>query len=96
MRHEEEIFGNLKEYHVWSDESDLKPDQTVYLVNKNCEFPYDNITGTFTQNDLMYCYICELEIIETDLTEYLPEKSNNGGSYAFAECRVNKIIEKSY
>ena len=44
----------------------------------------------------MVVQVCELEIIETDLTEYRPEKSNNGGAYAFAECGVNKIIEKSY
>jgi hypothetical protein len=96
LRHKEEIFGNLKEYKVWSDESDLKTGDTVYLVNTNCEFPYDNIAGSFEKHDLMYCYICELEIINVDLSEYVPEKSNNGGAYAFAECKVLKIIEKSY
>ncbi|WP_405286405.1 hypothetical protein [Methanobrevibacter sp.] len=98
MRHEEEIFGNLKEYKVWSDESDLKENDTVMLVNSNCEFQYDNIKGCFEKHskDLMYCYVCELELIETDLSDYVPERSTNGGAYAFAECKVVKIIEKSY
>lgn len=92
----EDIFGNLKEYHIWSDESNLKENDTVTIVNNNCEFPYDNITGAFTKHDLMYCYVCKLELLKTDLSEYIPEKSNNGGAYAYAECQVERIIEKSY
>ena len=96
MRFETELFGDLKQYEVWSDTEDLKPEDTVMLVNSNCEFIYDNITGTFENHDLMYCYICELEIINTDLSGYEPSKSNNGGAYAFAECRVVKVLEKTY
>ena len=96
MRFETELFGDLKQYEVWSDTEELKPNDTVMLVNKNCEFVYDNITGTFENHDLMYCHICELEILETDLSYYVPERSTNGGAYAFAECRVVKIIDKSY
>ncbi len=96
MRFETELFGDLNEYSVWSDEEDLKPGDNVVLVNSNCEFTYDNINACFENHDLMYCYICELELIETDLSDYVPERSANGGAYAFAECRVKKVLEKTY
>ena len=96
MRFETELFGDLKEYHVWSDTPELNPEDHVTIVNSNCEFTYDNITGTFENHDLMYCYICELEIIETDLSQYEVSKSNNGGAYAFAECKVTRVLEKTY
>lgn len=96
MKFDETIFGNMDEYPVWSDEEDLKEGDHVTLVNANCEFTYDNINAAFTQEELLYCYICELEILDTDLSEYKVEKSNNGGCYAFAECRVKKVLSKTY
>lgn len=99
MRFETELFGDLKEHPVWSNEENLQVGDHISLVNSSCEFEYDNITGTFHSHggyELMYCYICELELLETDLSEYIPSKSNNGGAYAFAECRVKKILEKTY
>ena len=99
MRFEKELFGNLQEYPVWSDEGNLQEGDHVTVVNTLCEFEFDNITGTFHSHgghDLMYCYVCDLELIETDLSGYVPSKSRNGGGYAFAECRVKRIIEKTY
>lgn len=98
MRFDETLFGPLEKHQVWTDEETLNPGDTVYLVNTNCEFPYDNVTGNFEKHshDLMYCFICDLKITETDLTGYEPEKSNNGGCYAFATAEVLEVYEKTY
>lgn len=88
--HGNRIYG----YHVWTDE-EVKEGDTVTIVNSNCEFEYDNAVGRF-ENNLLYCFICDLEIIDVDLTDYIPDKSNNGGAYAFADCKVLKVYEKSY
>jgi len=44
----------------------------------------------------MYAFIVDLELLNVDLSNYEPSKSNNGGCYAFAECRVKKILERGY
>ena len=94
MRYEKEIFGTMDSYILSTDTEpqEIKEGDTVYLVNSNCEFEYDNIKGDF-QKDLMYYIICDLELIESDLTGYEPSKSNNGGAYAFATCKIKKIKE---
>ena len=91
----ETIFGDLSRKTIWTDDPILMTDEIVTIVNSNCEFEYDAVKAAFV-NDLMYAYIVELELLETDLSNYVPEKSNNGGCYAFAECKVKKIIEKGY
>ena len=91
----EEIFGNLKEKLVWTDYPDLEENDTVTITNSNCEFEFDAVKGSF-ENNLMYAFIVDLDVVNVDLSEYDPTKSTNGGCYAFAECRVKKIIERGY
>lgn len=91
----ETIFGDLSRKLIWTDDPLLEPNQTVKIPNSNCEFEYDAVNMKFNKN-LMYAFICDLELLKVDLSEYVPEKSNNGGAYAFAECRVKKIIERGY
>lgn len=97
MRHEREIFGDMNGYVLATDiePEEVKIGDEVSLVNKNCEFEYDNITGKF-QNDLLYYIICDLEFIESDLSEYQVDKSNNGGSYAYATAIIKKIKDITY
>lgn len=91
----ENIFGDLHRKIIWSDDSMLMSGDEVKITNSNCEFEYDAIRRRFNQN-LMYAYIVDLEVVNVDLKNYIPEKSNNGGKYAFAECKVKKIIERGY
>ena len=97
MRYEEQIFGSMDGYILATDADPqtVKVGQECYIVNRNCEFEYDNITGDF-QKDLMYYIICDLEFVESDLSEYEPSKSNNGGAYAFATCKIKKIKDINY
>lgn len=92
----ETIFGDLNEKTVWSNNSILMTDDIITITNSNCEFPFDCMTGKFLDEPAYFGFIVELELIETDLSGYIPEKSNNGGAYAFAKCRVKKIIEEGY
>ena len=97
MRYEKEIFGEMEDYPLTTDTppEDINIDEDIYLVNSNCEFEYDNIAGAF-QKDLLYCIICDLEFIESDLSEYQVNKSNNGGAYAYAKARIKKIKNITY
>lgn len=97
MRYEQQIFGDMTDYILATDvdPQSVTVGQECYIVNNNCEFEYDNITGNF-QKDLMYYIICDLEFVESDLSEYEPSKSNNGGAYAFATCRIKKIKDINY
>ena len=89
-----DVFGNLEHYHCWTDDKITVSDE-VTLVNSNCEFEYDNKLAKFEPN-LMKCYICKLELLETDYTDFVPDKSNNGDAYAFATCKVVKVLEETY
>jgi len=91
----ENIFGELSKKTIWTDDPMLEPGQTIKITNSNCEFEYDSIHRKFNKN-LMYAFIVDLELLEVNLSEYEPSKSNNGGCYAYAECRVKKIIEQGY
>ena len=98
MSKETDIFGNLNEYYCWTD-STITAGDVVTITNSNCEFEFDNATASFGghgTNELMKCYICKLDIIEADYSNYVPEKSNNGGCYAFAECRVVEVLKLTY
>ena len=91
-----EVFGDFRtKFVLESDMPILNKGDEVTLVNQNCKFEFDSITGTFNKN-LYYYYIVDLELIETDYSEYDPLKSNNGGCYAYATCKVVKVHEKSY
>lgn len=91
----EDIFGDLTRKIIWTDDPILMKDEIVTIVNSNCEFEYDSIAGRFNTN-LMYAFVVELELLEVDLSHYEPSKSSNGGCYAYAECRVKRIIEQGY
>ena len=91
----ETVFGDLSRKLIWTDNPMLSAGDSVTIVNSNCELEYDCYKATFC-NDLMYAYLVDLELLEVDLSGYVPEKSNNGGCYAYAECKVKKIIEKGY
>lgn len=97
MRYEKEIFGDMNNYVLATDTDpqEVKVGDEVHLVNTNVEFEYDNITGNFQQN-LMYYIICDLEFVESDLSEYEPSKSNNGGCYAYATAIIKKIKNIEY
>ena len=91
----EEIFGDLNHKIVWTDDTTILEDEIITITNSNCEFEFDCVDGSFKQ-DLMYAFIVDLELLNVDLSNYEPSKSNNGGCYAFAECRVKKILERGY
>ena len=94
LRRAGDVFGNLENYHCWTDDKITAGDE-VTITNSNCEFEFDNKQGVFEQ-DLMKCYICRLELLETNYSNFVPDKSNNGGKYAFATCKVVEVYDKSY
>lgn len=91
----ENIFGDLDRKIIRSDSPTLEIGDEITITNANCELEFDSIDGTF-EKDLIYAYIVELELIETDLSNFEPTKSNDSGSCAFAKCKVCKIIKESY
>lgn len=98
LRMAHDIFGNFDEFPAWTDET-IKAGDFICLVNSNCEFEFDNRTGSFTGknfNSLMRCFVCKLELTDVDYSKFVPEKSNNGGCYAFATAKVLKVIEETY
>lgn len=88
-------FGCLQKYIIATDEETVNVGDTVTLVNSNCEFDFDNVTGRFENNPLYY-FIVDLELLDLDLSDFDVSKSNTGGCYGYAECRVKKVYEKSY
>ena len=95
LRMVEDVFGNLQDYNLATDEEIVKTGDFVTLVNNNCEFEFDNIRGVFEDN-LLYIFNVKLELLDVDYSEFEPDKSNNGGKYAFATCRVVEVYERSY
>jgi len=89
-----DVFGNLNKRQCWTDDI-IKKDDEIMLVNSNCEFEFDTKLAVF-QSDLMRCYICKLELLETDYNQFIPDKSNNGGAYAYATARVVEVLEETY
>lgn len=91
----EDVFGDLTRKTIWSNNPLLNVGDVVTITNSNCELEYDCIEREFRKG-LIYGFICELDLLNVDLSEYLPGESNSGGRYAYAECRVKKIIERGY
>ena len=91
----EEIFGNFNDMNIATDEEFIKKGDYITLVNKNCEFEFDSVRGVFEDN-LLYFFNVRLELLEVDYSNFEPDKSNNGGKYAFAECRVVKVYKRTY
>ena len=94
MKSDEKVFGSPKKYHVWSD-NDLAEGDIITIVNKDCKEEFDCVTGEFCEN-LLYCYISDISILDTDYSSYNPKNSIDGGEYAFATATVLKIHEKTY
>ena len=91
-----EIFGDFRhKFVIATDEEEVVQGMTVELVNRNCEFEFDNVAGAF-EMDLLYYFVVDLKLLNVDYSNYEVDKSNNGGKYAFAECEVLKVYEKSY
>ena len=95
LRMVEDVFGNLQDYNLATDEEIVKTGDFVTLVNNNCEFEFDNVRAVFEDN-LLYIFNVKLELLEVDYSNFEPDKSNNGGKYAFATCRVVEVYERSY
>ena len=91
----ENIFGDISQKLIWTDNPMLNVGDEITITNSNCEFEFDVSKNEFSRN-LMYAYIVDLDIIDIDIKDYVPEKSNNGGCYAFATCKIKKILEKGY
>ena len=91
-----EVFGDFQhKFIISTDEENVNVNDTVTLVNNNCEFSFDNIRAVF-ENNLFYYYIVDLEFISADYSNYDPSKSNNAGCYAFGEFKVLKVYERTY
>ena len=88
-------FNQVFKDGIYEIESSVEPilNEIVYLVNSNCEFAYDSFSGYFTNSDNLKSYRVALEIVYEQLDDYIPEKSNNGGHYAFAGAKVKAILE---
>lgn len=80
----------MEKYGILASEK-LERGDKIYLINSNCEFTYDSTTGGFCNLSDVEEYIVEVEILEEDLSEYRPEKSNNGGCYAYATATVVEV-----
>ncbi len=91
----EDVFGSFRDAIISTDVEWVEAGDRVTLVNSNCEFEYDNVKGEF-ENDLLYYFEVSLEPIEVDFSEFVPEKSNNGGCYAYCDCRVVKVYDRTY
>lgn len=76
--------------YVVESNQELHRGDVVYLVNENCEFPFDSSTGCFERN-CNYEYEAQVIITNEDLSEYQVEKSNNGGAYGFAKGVIVEI-----
>lgn len=78
-------------YTVWAENiHQLKEGDIIYLTTS--EFDYDCMCGCFMRNIRNSAEV-EVEILNEDLSEYVPGKSTNGGCYAYAAAKVTKIIE---
>lgn len=88
-------FNQVFKDGIYEIESSVEPtiNETIYLVNSNCEFNYDSFFGCFNNSNDLKTYKVEVEILYEQLDDYIPEKSNNGGHYAFAGAKVKAILE---
>lgn len=90
---EEKVF-NDGEYTVWSEKiNELKKGDIIHLTTS--EFEYDCIYGCFMK-DISRCARVKVKILNEDLTEYVPEKSCNGGCYGYAAAEVLEVLEVGY
>lgn len=82
------------EYTVWSEKADeIKPGDRIYLTTS--KFEYDCVYGCF-MNDLRRCAKVKVKILNEDLSEYVPGKHVDGGSYGYAAAEVLEVLEVGY
>lgn len=92
----DEIFGDVDNFIIRTNyPNEIQKGENIIITNSNCEFEWDCITGCFDE-DIHYAYIVDLEIVDVDLRDYVPEKSNNGGAYAYADAIIHEIKESGY
>ena len=95
LRMAEDIFGNFRDMNITTDEEFIKKGDFITLTNSNCEFEFDNVRAVF-ENDLLYVFNVRLKLLDVDYSNFEPDKSNNGGKYAFATCEVEAVYDRSY
>jgi len=73
-------------YTVYSEKADeIKPGDIIYLTTS--EFMYDCVYGVFMK-DIRKSVKVEVEILNEDLSEYVPGKHLTGGCYGYAAAEV--------
>ena len=77
-------------YTVKSNKADeIKKGDLIYLTTS--EFEWDCVYGCF-MNNLRGSVDVRVEILNEDLSEYVPGKHCNGGSYGYATARVVDVL----
>lgn len=83
------LFKN-GEYIVYSEKAnDIKPGDIIYLTTS--EFMYDCVCGVFMK-DIRKSARVKVEIMNEDLSEYVPGKHITGGCYAYAAAKVIEVL----
>lgn len=81
-----EIFkdGN----YVVESNSNIEIGDMIELTTSS--FDFDVVDGKF-ENGLNFRYNVNVEILDEDLTGYIPSQSTDGGAYAYATAVVNEV-----
>ena len=91
----ENIFGDLSNFIVKTNFKDkIKVGETITIVNPSCEFEYDSISQEFVPTT--YAYVVDVDLVETDLSDYNPLKCKKDGAYAYATVVIKEIKEEGY
>ncbi len=86
-----EVFQDGR-YTVYSEKIDtIQPGDIIYLTTS--ELSYDCVYAVFMKGIRKSADV-EVEILMEDLSEYVPEKSHNGGCYGFASAKVVNVIRR--
>ena len=86
---EHSLFKN-GEYIVYSEKAnDIKPGDIIYLTTS--KFMYDCVCGVFMR-DIRKSAKVKVEIMNEDLSEYVPGKHTDGGCYAYATAKVIEVL----
>lgn len=86
-KNEKSIFSDGT-YTVWSN-SNINVGDPVELTTSELDF--DAVDGIFEPTTR--CFEVDVEIIGEDLSDHIPEKSNNGGAYGYALAEVLSVEE---
>ena len=89
FKEKHELFPN-GEYTVYSEKADqIKPGDIIYLTTS--EFMYDCVYAVFMK-DICRSVTVKVEILNEDLSEYVPGKHHNGGCYGYAAAKVIEVL----